>query len=111
MIVWNKAAENCSKYLAKGRAVFVEGKVQTRAWEDKNGQKRYTTEISANNVQFMPGGESSRNESSAARGEQFDSSAGESRVGNLPPAASTQESAPQKQSSAGMGMSLDDIPF
>jgi single-strand DNA-binding protein len=54
IIVWNRQAENCAKYLTKGRAVFVEGKIQTRQWDDKTGQKRYTTEIVAQNVQFLP---------------------------------------------------------
>ncbi len=56
VVVWGKQAENASKYLAKGRGVFVEGKLQTRSWEDQNGQKRFTTEIVANNVQFLPQG-------------------------------------------------------
>jgi single-strand DNA-binding protein len=56
VVVWGRQAENCAKYLAKGRPVFVEGRLQTRTWEDKNGQKRQTTEINASNVQFMPGG-------------------------------------------------------
>jgi single-strand DNA-binding protein len=54
VIVWGKQAENCSKYLAKGRSALVEGRLQTRSWEDKNGQKRYTTEIIATMVHFMP---------------------------------------------------------
>jgi single-strand DNA-binding protein len=53
VVVWGRQAENCAKYLAKGRPVFVEGRLQTRAWEDKNGVKRYTTEIVANNIQFL----------------------------------------------------------
>lgn len=54
VVVWNKVAENCAKYLAKGRTVFVEGRLQTRTWDDKQtGQKRYTTEIVAQNVQFL----------------------------------------------------------
>ena len=59
IIVWNRQAENCAKYLSKGRSVLVEGKIQTRAWDDRNGQKRYTTEIVASNVQFMPSSQSS----------------------------------------------------
>ncbi len=54
VIVWQKTAENCAKYLAKGRGVFIEGRLQTRSWDDKSGQKRYTTEIVATNVQFLP---------------------------------------------------------
>ena len=56
VVVWNKQAENCAKYLAKGRTVLVEGRLQTRSWEDKQGNKRYTTEIVAQNVQFVGGG-------------------------------------------------------
>lgn len=55
VVVWGKLAELCNQYLAKGRQAFVEGKLQTRSWDDKNGQKRYTTEISATTVQFIGG--------------------------------------------------------
>lgn len=51
--VWGKLAEICGKHLSKGRQVYVEGKLQTRQWEDQQGQKRYTTEIVANTVQFL----------------------------------------------------------
>jgi single-strand DNA-binding protein len=65
VVVWNKLAENCGKFLAKGRTVFVEGKLQTRSWDDKQtGQKRYTTEIVAQNVQFL-----SPNTNASTRGE------------------------------------------
>ena len=50
---WGKLAEICGKYLAKGRQVYVEGKLQTRSWDDDNGQKRYATEIVASTVQFL----------------------------------------------------------
>ena len=55
VVVWGKLAEICGKYLAKGRQAFVEGRLQTRSWEDQQGNKRYTTEIVANNVQFIGG--------------------------------------------------------
>jgi len=53
IVVWGKLAELCNQYLAKGRQAFIEGRLQTRSWEDKEGQKRYTTEIMANTVQFL----------------------------------------------------------
>ena len=53
IVVWGKLAELCNQYLSKGRQVFVEGKLQTRSWDDKNGGKRYSTEILANTVQFL----------------------------------------------------------
>jgi single-strand DNA-binding protein len=64
VVVWGKQAESVKKYLAKGRAVYVEGKLQTRSWE-KDGEKRYTTEIIASAIQFLDRGDnSSRGESS-----------------------------------------------
>ncbi len=57
IVVWGKTAELCSQYLAKGRQIFVEGRLQTRQWEDKDGGKRYTTEIVANTVQFLDRGQ------------------------------------------------------
>jgi single-strand DNA-binding protein len=56
IVVWCKRAEVCSKYLAKGRQVFVEVSIQTRTYDDKDGNKRYITEIIAADVQFLGGG-------------------------------------------------------
>ena len=56
IVVWGKLAELCGRYLNKGRQVYVEGRLQTRSWEDQQGQKRYTTEIVANTVQFLGAG-------------------------------------------------------
>ena len=55
IVVWGKQAELCGQYLAKGRQVFVQGRIQTRSWEDKTGNTRYTTEIVAQRVQFLGG--------------------------------------------------------
>ena len=55
IVVWGKLAEICGKYLAKGREAYIEGKLQTRSWEDQQGQKKYTTEVVATNVQFIGG--------------------------------------------------------
>jgi single-strand DNA-binding protein len=53
---WNdKSSGLCNQYLAKGRQAFVEGKLQTRSWDDKDGNKKYTTEINATTVQFIGG--------------------------------------------------------
>jgi single-strand DNA-binding protein len=61
VVVWGKQAESCGEYLDKGSGVFVEGRLQTRDWEAKDGQKRTVTEVVAERVQFMsrtkgPGG-------------------------------------------------------
>lgn len=60
IVVWGKLAEICGRHLSKGRQVYVEGRLQTRSWED-NGQKKYSTEIVASTVQFL-GGPSERAE-------------------------------------------------
>ena len=53
IVVWGKLAEVCGKNLAKGRSVFLEGAINTRSWDDKDGKKVYTTEINAKTVQFL----------------------------------------------------------
>jgi single-strand DNA-binding protein len=55
IVVWGKSAENCAQYLQKGRSVYIEGRLQTRDWEDREGNKRQTTEIVAQTVQFLGG--------------------------------------------------------
>ena len=55
VVVWGKQAEICGQYLTKGRQVYLEGSIRTRQWQDQQGQKRYTTEIVARNVQMLGG--------------------------------------------------------
>ncbi len=52
--VWGKQAENCSEYLGKGRAIFVEGRLQQDRWETEDGKKRSKLEVVAENVKFLP---------------------------------------------------------
>jgi single-strand DNA-binding protein len=54
--LWGKAAEAVSQYLTKGKQVYVEGRIQTRKWQDKEGQDRYTTEIRADKVTLLGSG-------------------------------------------------------
>ncbi len=53
IVVWSKQAESCAEYLRKGSQAYVEGRIGTRKWEDKDGNDRYTTEITAERVQFL----------------------------------------------------------
>ena len=55
IVAWGKTAELCAQYLSKGRSVYIEGRIQSREWEDREGQKRNTTEIVAQTVQFLGG--------------------------------------------------------
>lgn len=53
VVTWGKLAENCAKLLSKGKQIYIEGRIQTRQWDDKDGNKRYTTEIVANTMQLL----------------------------------------------------------
>jgi single-strand DNA-binding protein len=55
IVAWGKTGELCAQYLAMGRTTYVEGRLQTREYEDKEGIKRYTTEVIATNVTFLGG--------------------------------------------------------
>ncbi len=85
--VWGDQAENCSKYLTKGRSVYIEGHLQTRSY-DKDGQKHYATDVVANRMMFLGSG-----------------AGGEGGAEQLPPEPSTRQA--RSRSSA----SDDDVPF
>ncbi len=91
IVVWGKQGENCANYLQKGRTVYIEGRLQTREWEDKEGHKRQTTEVVAQSVQFLDRREG------APRG---------SGGGGAPGGSSEPDSGPPPSSGPG-----DDIPF
>lgn len=56
VVVWGKQAESCGQYLSKGRQVYVEGSIKSRQYDDKDGNKRYITEVVARDVRFLGGG-------------------------------------------------------
>lgn len=88
IVVWGKQGETCAQYLAKGRQVFVEGSIRSRSYDDKNGTKRYVTEIVAQRVRFLGGG-------------------GGTRV-----APEAEDQAPAEPSATGSAPPLDDdVPF
>ena len=57
IVLWRRLAEVAGQYLKKGSKIYIEGKLQTRSWEDQNGQKRYTTEVVANSMEMLEGGQ------------------------------------------------------
>ncbi len=101
VVVWGKLAELCNQYLAKGRQAFLEGRLQTRSWDDKDGNKRYTTEILAATVQFI-GGPSANTERSTNTNTNSNVDASYAQ-----PQAPTQE----YQVSNDAHFAADDIPF
>lgn len=63
IVVWNKTAENCAQYLAKGKLAAVDGRLQIRSYDGQDGQRRYVTEVIADNVRFLsPKSEGSQQE-------------------------------------------------
>ena len=66
VVVWGRLAEIASQYLSKGRLVFIEGRITTRSWQDQQGQKKYRTEIVAENMQLGPRFQSAQNPNQTA---------------------------------------------
>lgn len=112
--VWNKQAENCAKYLAKGRSVFIEGKIQTRSWDDKaTGQKRYSTEILAQSVVFLGSPGQARGEAHPQQPTNYNqfNTGSEAQAFNQSYGASGLESSMPPVIGGGNAPNLDDIPF
>ncbi len=116
IVVWGKTAEMCNQYLSKGRTVYIEGRIQTREWEDKDGNKRYTTEINASTVNFIGprtggGGQGGGGYDSGSD----DSGAPRSGASDSPSASSSTSSSNSNRDSGGAAESGppvdDDIPF
>jgi single-strand DNA-binding protein len=109
IVVWGKAAELCGEYLSKGRQVYIEGRLQTREWNNKEGVKQYTTEVVANpvgGVVFLSGGERG---AGGGRGRSGGAS-GEDGFGAPPPGL---DEGPQGGGGGGASPKggEDDIPF
>lgn len=101
IVVWGKLGELCGEYLAKGRQCFVEGRLQTREWTDKENKKNYTTEVVASNVVFLGG---PRGEAGAGTGRP------RARNGDEYAGAPAPEEMAHAANSNGAGAE-DDIPF
>ena len=69
VVVWNKQAENVAKYLSKGRQIAVEGRIQTRNYDNNEGKRTYVTEVIASNVEFLGSANDNRGNNNAP---QFD---------------------------------------
>jgi single-strand DNA-binding protein len=98
VVAWGKLADICGKHLSKGRQVYVEGRLQTRSWEDQQGVKKYSTEIVASTVQFL-GAANERSENTSQNTNQ-------SRGGDDFAGAGTQEFGPEPSFD-----SSEEIPF
>ena len=107
VVVWGRDAENCDRYLSKGKQVYVEGRLQTRNWEDQSGQRRYKTEIVAQIVRFLGG-----------RGDSFDAPPADPDQGQAPSRKTDRQAVTNASPAPGMNATPaaddsldDDIPF
>lgn len=105
VVVFGKTAENCAQYLTKGRQVYVEGKLQTRKWQDKEGKDRYSTEVLGNTVQFIGGG--GKGSGITQQVTQESSGEGSSVLSSLESA----DAVAANTATQGPSFSDDDIPF
>ena len=67
VVLWGKSAESLAEYLTKGKQIYVEGRLQTRQWDDKDGNKRYTTEIRGDRIVLLGGGGGGRGAGAGSR--------------------------------------------
>ena len=111
VVVWDKQAENVSKYVSKGRLVSVEGRLQSRSYDDKDGKKVYVTEVVANNVQFLSTGNSngSNNNYSVPESSPFDF--GTAPAPSRPVETVSVEKDPFESFGESVTISDNDLPF
>jgi len=110
IVVWRKQAENVKNYLSQGSQVAIEGRIQTRSYDDNNGQKRYVTEVVADNVEFL----SSKNSSNSSNGGSNSQSSEPSPYdfGPAPePKGTNVDSNPFADFGASIEVSDDELPF
>jgi single-strand DNA-binding protein len=87
IVAWARLAEICNEYLKKGKQVYIEGRLQTRSWEDQNGNKKFTTEVIANNMVML------------------------GRAGEATADAPAQEFPPEESAAPTPATNDDDLPF
>src|SRR6266700_182193 len=100
VVLWGKTAESLTEYLTKGKQIYVEGRLQTRQWDDKDGNKRYTTEIRGDRIVLLGGGSGGGRGASGGGGE---------RSGGSSAGGGGDYGGPGPESSA--PLTDDDIPF
>ena len=112
IVVWRKQAENVKNYLTQGSQVAIEGRIQTRSYDDQNGQKRYVTEIVADNVEFLGSKNSSNSNNMNNSGPKGNDEPTPYDFGTAPePKGTDVESNPFADFGANIEISDDELPF
>ena len=111
IVVWRKQAENVKNYLTQGSQVAIDGRIQTRSYDDNNGQKRYVTEVVADNVEFL-GSKNSSNNSMNNSASNKEAGPSPYDFGDSPePKGTDIDSNPFADFGANIEISDDELPF
>ena len=108
IVVWRKQAENCANYLRKGRLVAVEGRIQTRNYENSEGRRVYVTEVVANNVRFLESAGSAANREETPNRGMYDNNNANSNSNNTD---YNNDIDPFSDDGKPVDISDDDLPF
>ena len=112
IVVWRKQAENCKNYLTQGSQVAIEGRIQTRNYDDQNGQRRYITEVVADNVEFLGSRNSSTNSNNMSSSAPRNAGPTPYDFGPAPePKGTDIDSNPYADFGASIEISDDELPF
>lgn len=112
IVVWRKQAENCKNYLTQGSQVAIEGRIQTRNYDDPNGQRRYITEVIADNVEFLGSRNSSTNSNNMSAPASKNAELTPYDFGGAPePKGTDIDSNPYADFGASIEISDDELPF
>ena len=106
VVLWGRLGEVANEYLTKGAKVYIEGKIETRKWQDRDGNDKYTTEIRGNEMKMLGGG--SRTSAPADDGGAFPTQGGRSAPAEKPAGNDPFASAPDFPE---VPVDLDDVPF
>lgn len=108
VVFFGRLAEIAAQYLRKGSPVYVEGRLQTRKWQDKDGQDRYTTEIRADEMKMLGSRQGAGDQSG---GRQYDAGGYDAAPSSRPAPQQQAPKGPAKTTGGGFGDFDDDIPF
>ena len=112
IVVWRKQAENVKNYLSQGSQVAIDGRIQTRSYDDQNGQKRYVTEVVADNVEFMGSKGSSNNSNNSNTSTNTKNEPTPYDFGDAPePKGTDIDSNPFEDFGSSIQISDDELPF
>ena len=110
IVVWRKQAENVKNYLTQGSQVAIDGRIQTRSYDDNNGQKRYVTEVVADNVEFL-GSKGTQNNNSSNSSNNSNEPTPYDFANNEAPKGTDIDNNPFADFGANIEISDDELPF